>query len=71
MVKRADPNPEYWDEYTPFQQVKHDLIHNYLNGWYPKLGFGQVGSCMSIRMLDAGRTRQVIWAPRSSRCRHF
>jgi three-Cys-motif partner protein len=39
MVKRADPNPAYWDEYTPFQQVKHDLIHCYLNGWYPKLGF--------------------------------
>jgi hypothetical protein len=38
MVKRADPNPAYWDEYTPFQQVKHDLIRNYLNGWYPKLG---------------------------------
>lgn len=39
MVKRSDPNPAYWDDYTPFQQVKHDLIRCYLNGWYPKLGF--------------------------------
>lgn len=39
MAKRTDPNPAYWDEYTPFQQVKHDLIRAYLNGWYPKLGF--------------------------------
>jgi three-Cys-motif partner protein len=39
MAKRSDPNPAYWDDYTQFQQVKHDLIHCYLNGWYPKLGF--------------------------------
>ena len=39
MAKRPDPNPAYWDDYSPFQQVKHDLIRCYLNGWYPKLGF--------------------------------
>src|SRR5437762_296702 len=39
MAKRPDPNPTYWDDYSPFQQVKHDLIRCYLNGWYPKLGF--------------------------------
>jgi three-Cys-motif partner protein len=39
MAKRSDPHPEYWDEYTPFNQIKHDLIRCYLNGWYPKLGF--------------------------------
>ena len=39
MVKRTDPNPAYWDDYTPFQQIKHNLIRCYLNGWYPKLGF--------------------------------
>jgi three-Cys-motif partner protein len=39
MPKRSDPNPEYWDDYTPFQQVKHDLIRCYLSGWYPKLGY--------------------------------
>lgn len=22
----VDPNPEYWQEYGPFQKVKHDLI---------------------------------------------
>lgn len=35
----VDPSPEYWQEYTPLQQVKHDLIRHYLNGWFPKLGF--------------------------------
>ena len=37
-MKNADANPEYWREYGPFQQVKHDLIRNYLGGWFPKLG---------------------------------
>src|SRR3989441_11006134 len=39
MTKIADPNPAYWDQYGPFQRVKHDLIRCYLSGWYPKLGF--------------------------------
>src|SRR2546427_5249462 len=39
MPKRKDLNPAYWDDYAAFQQVKHDLIRCYLNGWYPKLGF--------------------------------
>ncbi len=34
----ADTNPEYWQEYGPFQKVKHDLIKSYLGGWFPKLG---------------------------------
>ena len=34
----ADQNPDYWQEYGPFQKVKHDLIQNYLGGWFPKLG---------------------------------
>jgi three-Cys-motif partner protein len=38
MVRRSDPNPSYWEQYGPFQRVKHELIHCYLNGWYPKLG---------------------------------
>lgn len=33
-----DPNPQYWNDYGPFQKVKHDLIRAYLNGWFPKLG---------------------------------
>lgn len=38
MPSFTDPNPGYWDEYGPFQSVKHDLIRCYLNGWFPKLG---------------------------------
>ena len=34
----ADPTPEYWQEYGPFQHVKHRLIKHYLDGWLPKLG---------------------------------
>lgn len=28
----------YWSEYSHLQKVKHDLIREYLNGWFPKLG---------------------------------
>jgi three-Cys-motif partner protein len=34
-----DTNPEYWSEYTNLQHVKHELIREYLKGWFPKLGF--------------------------------
>lgn len=34
----TDPNPGYWEEYGPFQRIKHDLVRCYLNGWFPKLG---------------------------------
>jgi three-Cys-motif partner protein len=34
----ADENPYYWEDYSPFQRAKHDLIQNYLGGWFPKLG---------------------------------
>ncbi len=34
----ADTSPGYWSEYTNLQCVKHELIHTYLNGWFPKLG---------------------------------
>ena len=33
-----DASPEYWETYTNLQRVKHQLIHDYLNGWFPKLG---------------------------------
>ena len=29
---------QYWDDYSNLQHVKHRLIHEYLNGWFPKLG---------------------------------
>lgn len=38
MPSSADPNPEYWEGYGPFQKVKHDLIRSYLGGWFAKLG---------------------------------
>jgi hypothetical protein len=38
MTRRSDPNRAYWEQYEPFQHVKHELIRCYLNGWYPKLG---------------------------------
>ena len=33
-----DRNPEYWEKYSNHQRVKHQLIHEYLNGWFAKLG---------------------------------
>ena len=27
----------YWDEYSNLQRTKHELIRQYLNGWFPKL----------------------------------
>lgn len=34
-----DNNPNYWSKYTNLQHVKHELIQEYLKGWFPKLGF--------------------------------
>jgi three-Cys-motif partner protein len=34
----SDPNPEYWQDYSNLQRVKHALIRCYLGGWFPKLG---------------------------------
>jgi len=33
-----DAHPEHWGDYTNLQHVKHELIREYLNGWFPKLG---------------------------------
>jgi len=33
-----DTNPDYWEQYSNLQQVKHRLIREYLNGWLPMLG---------------------------------
>lgn len=33
-----DAQPAYWDRYSNHQHTKHQLIRNYLNGWFPKLG---------------------------------
>lgn len=29
----------HFDDYTNLQHCKHKIIHEYLNGWFPKLGF--------------------------------
>ena len=34
----TDTNPEYWEDYSNLQRVKHRLIEEYLKGWYPILG---------------------------------
>jgi len=34
----ADPNPDYWQQYGNLQHVKHELIREYLGGWFPILG---------------------------------
>lgn len=31
-------NQQYWNEYSNIQHTKHKIIHEYLNGWFPKLG---------------------------------
>lgn len=38
QISLKDTNPEYWQEYTNLQHVKHALIEHYLNGWLPMLG---------------------------------
>lgn len=38
MASKADSNPKYWQEYSNLQRVKHDLIRQYLGGWFAKLG---------------------------------
>lgn len=54
-----DPNPSYWLEYGPFQKVKHDLIRNYLNGWFPKLVLGTPAGRVLYVDTHAGRGRHL------------
>ena len=42
-MSAADANPDYWVEYTNLQHVKHAVIRNYLNGWFPKMTLGPTG----------------------------
>jgi three-Cys-motif partner protein len=34
----TDLHDSYWDEYSNLQHVKHEIIRQYLSGWFPKLG---------------------------------
>lgn len=36
--RAADENPQYWREYSNLQRTKHELIRQYLGGWFAKLG---------------------------------
>lgn len=56
----ADTNPEYWCEYSNLQHVKHALIRNYLNGWFPKMVLGPRG-CSRLLYIDthAGRGKHL------------
>lgn len=38
MGNMLAPGATYWNEYTNFQHIKHKIIREYLNGWFPKLG---------------------------------
>ena len=63
MVKNmstADTNPEYWREYSNLQHVKHALIRNYLNGWFPKMTLGPRG-CSRLLYIDthSGRGKHL------------
>jgi three-Cys-motif partner protein len=59
-MSTADTNPEYWGEYSNLQQVKHDLIRSYLNGWFPKMILGPSG-CSRLLYIDthAGRGKHL------------
>ena len=59
-MSTADTNPEYWCEYSNLQHVKHALIREYLNGWFPKMTLGQWG-CSRLLYIDthAGRGKHL------------
>jgi three-Cys-motif partner protein len=59
-MNTADTNPEYWDEYSNLQHVKHAVIREYLNGWFPKMTLGQWG-CNRLLYIDthAGRGKHL------------
>jgi len=37
MLPYIDEHPDYWEEYTNLQHVKHALLRRYLGGWFPIL----------------------------------
>jgi hypothetical protein len=69
MTRRSDPNPAYWEQYGPFQRVKHELIRCYLNGWYPKLGTWARRVLYVDTHAGRGRYESATLDRRSSRCR--
>lgn len=63
MAGSTDPNVAYWQDYGPFQKVKHALVRLYLGGWFAKLG-GWAGRVLYIDT-HAGRGRHVSGEPGS------
>jgi three-Cys-motif partner protein len=55
-MSQADSNPEYWSDYSNLQHIKHELIREYLKGWFPKMTLGSTG-CRRLLYIDthAGR----------------
>jgi three-Cys-motif partner protein len=37
MPLYTDAHPQYWEEYTNLQHIKHGLLRRYLGGWFPIL----------------------------------
>ena len=60
MTSYEDQRPEYWQEYSNLQFVKHRLIEEYLKGWFPKLMLGPHGADR-INYIDthAGRGKHM------------
>lgn len=56
----VDPNPQYWQDYTNLQHVKHELIREYLGGWFPILA-SWAGRILYIDT-HAGRGRHATGA---------
>lgn len=51
-----DKSPNYWRQYSNIQKVKHDVIRDYLQGWFPKLALGPHGSSRLLYLdTHAGR----------------
>jgi three-Cys-motif partner protein len=62
-MNTADANPRYWREYSNLQQVKHHLIRNYLNGWFPKMALGPGGAGRLLYIdTHAGRGKHLSGA---------
>lgn len=60
VTNYQDQRPEYWEEYSNLQHVKHRLIREYLNGWFPKLTLGTWGARRVIYVdTHAGRGKHL------------
>ena len=59
-------NDGYWLQYSHLQYVKHRLIREYLNGWFPKMTLGQTRN-PTLQFIDthAGRGRHREGQPGS------